>query len=525
MKTCSLSSSLLSFARSHHTRHHVCILDEGNEALLARIHLIRTAQKEILIQTFIWQNDETGRYVAYELLQAARRGIKIKILVDSWPITSSLMFSIATFHPNIEVRFYNPPSEYLPPSYVGVALEAFRDFEKMNHRMHSKSFIVDDLLAMVGGRNYQNAYYDRGKELNFKDRDVMVGGPVVEEICRSFTGYWNSDFTLRADIFPDFDKVKKSLSLTGESSRDDFECGDLFLDIDEKASQDKSLATLTSCMRAVEKIQLIADPPGWYAGNANTPIPSRRAQISLMHTAQEQLILQTPYFVLDSEMRTALTHLLQQRPHLDILASSNSLASTDNVVAYAISNRERVRDLTEFNLQFFEFKPHPKDMAEMLGYHHNYFQIQPASGQPFDRPYQQCHFCLHAKTYVMDTHTTVVSSANLDPRSAYWNSETGVAIFDKRFAKEMLARIQRDVHPRNSWTVAFTPPAKDALSTDSQNIECFELRSGGTIVPRQDPRFYENYQPVGRFPQAEASLRVMQEKLIETFGGPIKSLV
>ncbi len=63
-------------------QHFINILDLGDDALLSRIHLIRQAKKAIYIQTFIWQGDESSRFVAYELIQAAKRGVKVKVLID-----------------------------------------------------------------------------------------------------------------------------------------------------------------------------------------------------------------------------------------------------------------------------------------------------------------------------------------------------------------------------------------------------------------------------------------------------------
>jgi len=125
--------------------HYIHVLDIGDEALLARIHLIRAAQQSIHIQTFIWANDESGRYVVYELLQAAKRGVKVKIIVDRWKLknVSQLVAFMAEAHPNMEVRTYNPAAGKVKPSALRYIPEALMKFRQINQRMHNKTFIID----------------------------------------------------------------------------------------------------------------------------------------------------------------------------------------------------------------------------------------------------------------------------------------------------------------------------------------------------------------------------------------------
>ena len=129
--------------------HYVTILNNGDDALLARIHLIRKAQKSILIQTFIWGSDETSRFVAYELIQAAKRGVKVKIILDY--LISSRDFELITFlttaDPNLEIKLYNPISKNIVSSKLAMIKKAFLNFRSFNQRMHNKIFIVDDRIA------------------------------------------------------------------------------------------------------------------------------------------------------------------------------------------------------------------------------------------------------------------------------------------------------------------------------------------------------------------------------------------
>lgn len=145
----------------------VALLDIGEEALLLRVHLIRAARHSIAMQTIIWVNDETGRLMMYEMIQAAKRGVKVQLLVDHFVSDKhpEVAAFLATVHPNLEIKLYNPIvgqfSEHeIAPSTLDQLTRLLSGFNKVNQRMHNRIFIVDDRVAITGGRNNQNAYYD-----------------------------------------------------------------------------------------------------------------------------------------------------------------------------------------------------------------------------------------------------------------------------------------------------------------------------------------------------------------------------
>jgi len=233
------------FQEGDESAHYVHVLDIGDEALLARIHLIRAAQRSINIQTFIWTNDESGRYVVYELLQAAKRGVKVKIIVDRWKSknVSHLVAFMATADENMEVRTYNPAAGKVKPSALHYIPEAIMKFRQTNQRMHNKTFIIDNKIAITGGRNYENDYFDRGVTRNFKDRDVLVAGPVVEEMTNSFGEFWDFELTIPSQNLIDVAKLIKEKSYDKFDSRKSFRLGGLFNDIDILISTNSLAAT------------------------------------------------------------------------------------------------------------------------------------------------------------------------------------------------------------------------------------------------------------------------------------------
>ena len=148
-------------------KNYVKLIEIGSDALLTRIHLIRSASRSITIQTMIWANDETGRLIIYELIQAARRGVQVQLLIDH--LASEKNIEIASFlahvHPNFQVKYFNPVTGFLgqikaEPSSLDKLYAVMFNFNRLNQRMHNKTFVVDGLIGITGGRNYQNAYYD-----------------------------------------------------------------------------------------------------------------------------------------------------------------------------------------------------------------------------------------------------------------------------------------------------------------------------------------------------------------------------
>jgi len=167
------------------------VLEKGGEALLARGWLADRATKTIDVQYFIWGNDNIGKLAAETLLRAAERGVHVRVLVDDLLMTtaSDEIFAMA-YHPNVEIRLYNPVHS------VGVNFferlgEMAIDFRGSNQRMHNEMFVVDNMIAITGGRNMEDQYFDFGHAYNYRDRDVLLVGKVIPELKDTFEEFWN----------------------------------------------------------------------------------------------------------------------------------------------------------------------------------------------------------------------------------------------------------------------------------------------------------------------------------------------
>ena len=174
--------------RANAGRSGVHLLREGRAAYVARAGLARLAARSIDAQYYIWHDDVTGTLLFNELLGAARRGVRVRLLLDD-NNTSGLDRIIAALdaHPNIEVRLFNPFT-LRRTRLLNYAV----DFGRLNRRMHNKSFTVDNQATIVGGRNVGDEYFGAGGGNFFVDLDVLAVGPVVGDVSADFDRYWAS---------------------------------------------------------------------------------------------------------------------------------------------------------------------------------------------------------------------------------------------------------------------------------------------------------------------------------------------
>lgn len=157
------------------------LLTRSSNALMSRISLADHAQHSIDLQYYIFNNDSTGRLVAQRLLEAADRGVRVRLLVDDINASGSVaMLDALDAHPNIEVRLFNPFATRAR-SFLSTATQFLLDAHRLNRRMHNKSFIVDGNVAIIGGRNIGDDYFDAGEATHFRDLDLIAIGPVVKQ--------------------------------------------------------------------------------------------------------------------------------------------------------------------------------------------------------------------------------------------------------------------------------------------------------------------------------------------------------
>ncbi|ROU08606.1 phospholipase D family protein [Lysobacter enzymogenes] len=344
-------------------RHYTVILDRGPDALLARINLIRSARHTLDLQTYIFEEDDAARLVLDELLAAARRGVRVRLLIDQLAAMRHVdtLAALAGAHVDFEIKLYNPVLHRARITYPQYALAAACCWRRLNQRMHTKLLLADGRVGISGGRNYQDDYYDWDDEYNFRDRDVLVAGPVAQVMGTDFQVFWSDRRSVPVERLADVGKriLEQGVPALPPSH---FERPQRAQAMREAAADPEQVRErLLSQVIAVGAVRYISDTPDKHREDAESNALASDSLRNLIANARDEVMLQTPYLVL-SKSAQDLFRTLHARPDRPrVIVSTNSLASTDAFIAYALSYKYKRRYLREFGFNIYEYKPFPAD--------------------------------------------------------------------------------------------------------------------------------------------------------------------
>jgi len=515
----------------------VALLEVGSEALLVRIHLIRHARRSIDVQTFIWMNDECGRVLMYELIAAAKRGVKVRIIADTLfsehdPATVAFC---ATAHPNLELKHYRPAMSRLKANRLQLMLAGIFSFRGVNQRMHNKVMIFDEAVLITGGRNMQNAYFDYATGLNYRDRDVLAVGLVARAATKSFEEFWNYRHSIPSRKLTDVGAVITAGKYRRYERREDYDFGGVLDELDQAADDtDLIRVRFAERLRPVKRAEFISDAPGKGHGFLSTTAHITRELRGILAATEQDVTIQTPYLVLSGPAQRLIRELRAKQPGVKIRISTNSFASTDNLPAYSGNYRLRGIYIEQLGLEIHEFKPLPAALPELFPRYGQMAALAVTTQAP-----RAPFLSMHAKSLVVDDHIAFIGSYNLDPRSENLNTEAGLLVEETSVAQELRAQINRDMRPENSWVIARRrlPLRLDVVNAlidgilsispldvwPLQNTSSFELLTGAGEVPTSDPAFYDNYRDVGSFPGADGMLTPKEiiTRLYKMVGTPL----
>jgi len=385
------------------------LLTRSTNALMSRIALIDQATRSIDLQYYIFANDQTGRLIAQRLLAAADRGVRVRLLVDDISLDDKdHLLDALDAHPQIEVRYFNPFTTR-DPSLPSKIAQFVVDGQRLNRRMHNKSFVVDNIAAIVGGRNIGDSYFDAAEDTNFRDLDLVAIGPVVAQASRTFDAYWNSDAAYPVMAFKErhannADLVRMRAILADHArafAQSDY-AQEVLQELPNGATADRRGAWFWG------GAELVADEPEKVeAKNEKSSFRLGRKVRTIMDAARQQILLISPYFVPGEQGTAYLTGLAKNG--VDVEALTNSLAATDEPAAFAGYAHYRPA-LLEGGLKLFELRP-------VIDSTQNATAFGTSAG-----------IALHAKAIVVDKHFSFVGSMNLDERSRLLNTEMGVIV-------------------------------------------------------------------------------------------------
>ena len=377
-------------------------LQGGKDALASRMALIGAAARSIDVQYYIWHDDSSGILLLDKLEAAAERGVRVRLLLDDNGIPG-LDPILATLNAmeNIEIRLFNP-STVRRPKLLGYAFDFFR----MNRRMHNKAIIVDGAVAIVGGRNIGDEYFQVGADQFYVDMDVLAMGAIVAETAAAFDAYWNS-----RSVFG----VETVIADTGDSAA-------FAARVAEVKASDEAVglrAELQASFDAYLKggitpewttVKLIVDDPAKGEGLARGDqlVISRLGEI--LGGTRQRLDLVSAYFVPGPEGTRFFADLAQSGVAVNIL--TNALNTTDVLLVHAGYTKYR-RELLAAGVDLFELKLRGLPDSET----HIQLNRLGLSGAS-----------LHAKVFAVDGERVFIGSFNFDPRSARLNCEMGFLI-------------------------------------------------------------------------------------------------
>jgi putative cardiolipin synthase len=417
------------------------VLSNGLDAFVARAVLANAAERSIDAQYYLLHDDLTGRLFIDQLIQAADRGVRVRLLVDDMDLGGrTLGAAVLDSHPNVQVRLFNPFSRR-----AGRAIQLVTRFGSVTRRMHNKSFTVDNQAAILGGRNIGDEYFDADPNLVFADTDVLMIGPVVKEVSASFDKYWNSELAYPATALLE-------RTPTAQEIQDKFEALDGF--VAEQADSDYLQALrdsdLANRLRANQvrfdwgDAHVVQDEPEKILAERSEASYHLAPQLTPYFAGVEQeLYIFSPYFVPGKEGTAFLSDLSGRGIRVRVV--TNSLASTDVPVVHSGYAKYR-EGLLRAGVELYELKAQPGETQKVGG----------------SRWTGSSRASLHSKVFIFDRKHIFIGSLNLDPRSVHENTEIGVVITSPEVAGRIAPRID-DVVDR----VAF----RLELDTDAQGRE------------------------------------------------------
>lgn len=409
-----LYNAISELSQDHANLSGVYPLEAALDAFIARVLLVRAAEKTIDAQYYIWRQDNTGTLLLYELYLAAERGVRVRLLLDdlgSYGLDDDWL-ALLNNHPNVEVRLFNPFSSRKVRFFDFVT-----HFNRSNRRMHNKSFTADQSMTIIGGRNIGDEYFAATDGVLFADLDVLTIGPAAEKVSTDFDRYWLSRSAYPVEQL--FQQKKNKKVLIQEASI-------VF-------SDPNALMYVMALQNAVftnqfnthqlpfewTNVRLVSDDPIKGLGiKKDSDLLVYHLNV-LLDEPIDKLDLVSPYFVPAKLGTSVFSGLAKEGAQVRVL--TNSLAATD-VAAVHSGYMKRRKELLESGVEIYEMKNQPgigKESDSGSG-------VFGSSGSS-----------LHAKTFAINNEKIFVGSFNFDPRSTRLNTELGFLIDSPELATSL----------------------------------------------------------------------------------------
>jgi len=412
-------------------------LNDGIDALGVRLLMAGAADRSIDLQYYLIKTDTSSRALVGALLDAADRGVRVRLLLDD-VFTTGYDIGMAALdsHPNFEIRIFNP----FYRGFAGKARSGFTGFSRINRRMHNKSFTVDNQMTIVGGRNIADEYFGAREDAKFSDLDVLGVGPVVQDVSTMFDTYWNHETALPVPAFAEMpDNPEAEL----QRMRDDL--AEWREEVAQTAYADAVRRDIERFMATDESLfhwapyQLVYDSPDKGIKKRADEADSILAPLAeSIGSATEEVTIISPYFVPRKSGVEALINL--EKRGVEVTIVTNSLAANNQFTVHS-GYRPSRKPLLQAGVSIYEVRPD----ADVAG-----AELVAASG---------AKATLHTKAFLVDDREVFIGSFNFDPRSAYINTESGVIIRSKYMADRFETAVRESL-PNQAYEVFLNDDGK-----------------------------------------------------------------
>ena len=416
------------------------LLTSGKEALDWRLALLDHATTSVDIQYYIWDRDDAGALLLSRLLEAADRGVRVRLLIDDFQYAGNdRRLAAICQHPHIEIRLFNP--QYVRSGFLQPLLEFTFRFNQLNRRMHNKVFVVDNRLAIIGGRNIADAYFGLGDDYNFVDLDVLVAGRAVQDVSEGFDEFWNSEpafpgDALVSDLRPEeaesiIDSIRKELAADAESmSESPFS--------HRRKDWHEDFAALAAQWHKGTAL-MVQDAPVTKSGVERRRLVDQAPPLVDPESPSEILFV-SPYLVPREEMLEVIAGHSERG--VDIMLLAPSLAANDLPLVHSHYRQYR-RPLLKAGASLHELRAQPSESLREL---------------TDTAPNRADKVMLHLKGGVGDRQRCFIGSLNLDPRSLEINTEAGLFIESPSLSQELAEHFQSLMAAENAWLVTSDQP-------------------------------------------------------------------
>jgi putative cardiolipin synthase len=408
------------------------LLNRGLDALDWRLLAIDSARDSIDIQTFLLEPDALGAAVLEHLIAAAERGVRVRFLIDdSFLQGRDELIMFVHRHDNMEFRVFNPYQRRTSNVFTRQILN-LAEFSRLDHRMHNKAMIVDGQVAIVGGRNLADEYFGLHAEANFRDLELLVGGPIVDDISRAFAQYWNDPWSVAIDSLSHVTPEHVSREQLAQTAA---EVAVLHAERDDAALRSAWTAATAFALPGRSRLLIDRPPEDNPALVKEAPVLVAHELMALIDSAKEEIVVISAYLIPTPVLEDAVRRAEERGVEVRLL--TNSIRSNNHLTAHS-AYRNHIEALMSHGASLYEVRVDAEDRP---------FYIR--------TPIAEKHLALHAKALIVDHDRVFIGSANLDPRSLRINTEMGLWVESRELNASLRSAVERDFADGNAWRLQF----------------------------------------------------------------------